>query len=150
MKYFAVLTTLLLGATASPVGKRQTTIATISEFFASTIVNDDGASIGFHFAIKDEVSTRCHYSDKTSDAKLPDVPFTKCDDGTVRWQFRQDPSRPGAEGRYRLVIVYTPASSAVSESGFHEWNPDLFKLELMGTRNETHYTGYTGWDQDLL
>ncbi|KAK5630048.1 hypothetical protein RRF57_005763 [Xylaria bambusicola] len=150
MKYLAILTTLLLGATASPVGKRQTTIATISDFFASTIVNGDGANIRFDFAIKDEVSAHCSYSDNISDAKLPDVQFTTCDDETVRWQFRQDPSQPGTEGRYRLVIVYTPVASSVSESGFHEWSPNLFKQTLMGTKNETFYIGYTGWDQDLL
>lgn len=57
----------------------------------------------------------------------------------MRWQFRQDPSLPGSEGRYRLVVVYTPGTGAVSGAGFHEWTPGWFAVESSGGKNETVY-----------
>ncbi|KAI1359149.1 hypothetical protein F5Y08DRAFT_344995 [Xylaria arbuscula] len=139
MKYLTALATLLLSATASPVSKRQTAVATVSNFTASTTVNGDGASISFDFLINEEVNAHCTYSDTTSDTNLPDVSFTTCDDTTVRWQFHQDPSLPGTQGNYRIVVVYTPVPGAASEAGFHEWGPGWFSRELLGGKNETVY-----------
>ncbi|KAK8113756.1 hypothetical protein PG999_005825 [Apiospora kogelbergensis] len=37
---------------------------------------------------------------------LPDVAWRPCDDPTVQWQFRHEPSRPGTSGPYLLVVTY--------------------------------------------
>ncbi|TGJ78397.1 hypothetical protein E0Z10_g10364 [Xylaria hypoxylon] len=144
MKYFAVLTTLLLGATATPVRQRQTTQAKISGFSASTNTNGDGATIGYNFEIAGLVSTHCGYSDEISESKLPNVQQTLCDDPAVRWQFRQDPSLPGTQGRYRIVVIYTPTSGA-GAAGFHEWAASDFPLDT----DETVYQGASDFIVDM-
>ncbi|KAI1428181.1 hypothetical protein F5Y12DRAFT_711497 [Xylaria sp. FL1777] len=145
MKYLAVLTTLLLGATATPIRQRQITQATISGFSASTNTNGNGAAIGYDVEIAGVVNTHCSYSDETSGSKLPDIQQTPCDNPVVRWQFRQDPSQPGSEGRYRIVVIYAPASGA-SAAGFHEWAPSDFPL---GDDSETVYQGASGFVVDM-
>ncbi|KAI3343165.1 hypothetical protein F4824DRAFT_133311 [Ustulina deusta] len=148
MKYLAALTTVLLCVTATPVRQRQTTQATISGFSASTDANGNGAAIGYGLEIAGVVNTHCSYSDKTSGSKLPDVAQTPCDNPAVRWQFRQDPSQPGTEGRYRIVAIYTP-SSGPSVAGFHEWAPSDFPQELVGSENETVYKGAADFAMDM-
>ncbi|KAI0424144.1 hypothetical protein F5Y09DRAFT_151781 [Xylaria sp. FL1042] len=148
MKCLTVLTALLLGATASPVRQRQTTQANISSFSASTNTNGDGATIGYDLEIVGIVNTHCSYSDSTSGSKLPDVGQTPCDNPVVRWQFRQDPSLPGSEGRYRIVVIYAPASGP-SAAGFHEWAPSDFPQESLGSETETIYQGASDFVMDM-
>jgi hypothetical protein len=62
--------------------------------------------------------------------------MTACDDPTVKWQFRQDPSQPGSEGRYRIVVVYN--TDNIGGAGYHEWDPKDFPL---GNDQETVYNG---------
>ncbi|KAI0818364.1 hypothetical protein GGR55DRAFT_72654 [Xylaria sp. FL0064] len=138
MKYLTVLTALLLGATASPIKQRETAQAKISNFSASTNANGDGATIEYDVDIAGVVKTHCIHSDPTSGSKLPDVGLTACDNPVIRWQFRQDPSPPGSEGRYRIVVIYAPASGP-SASGFHEWAPSDFPQKLLDSETETVY-----------
>ncbi|KAI1111998.1 hypothetical protein F5Y14DRAFT_423295 [Nemania sp. NC0429] len=141
MKYTAIFSSLLLLATASPVRQRQTKQANISNFSASTSTAGNGASIAFDVEIPNQVSTRCSYVDETSGSTLPTVDQTPCDNDSVKWQFRQDPSRPGADGQYRIVVIHTLASGA-AEAGFHEWAATDFPLEeRTGSSDETVYTG---------
>ncbi|KAI0102179.1 hypothetical protein GGR51DRAFT_297920 [Nemania sp. FL0031] len=148
MKYLVFLTSLLLGATASPITQRQTTQANVSGFSASTNTNSDGAVITYNIEIPGLVSTHCSYSDETSGSTLPAVAQTPCDDPSVRWQFRQDPSLPGSEGRYRIVIIYTPTSGA-GMAGFHEWAPSDFPQQLVGNGEETVYQGASDFVVDM-
>ncbi|KAI3322151.1 hypothetical protein HD806DRAFT_536617 [Xylariaceae sp. AK1471] len=146
MKNLVFLASFLLGVTAtSPVKQRQTTTeANVSSFSASTTTNISGASITFDLEIPGLTTTHCAYSDSTSDAKLPAVDFSSgiCDDPAVKWQFRQDPSGPGSEGRYRIVIV---VSGGQSGAGFHEWAPSDFPLAA----DETIYQGAPNFVIDI-
>ncbi|KAI1150252.1 hypothetical protein F4825DRAFT_20183 [Nemania diffusa] len=148
MKYLVLLASLLLGATASPVRQRQTTQANISSFSASTNTNSDGAVITYDIELPGLVSTHCSYSDSTSGSTLPAVAQTPCDDPAVRWQFRQDPSLPGGQGRYRIVVIYAPASGA-GKAGFHEWDPSDFPLQVVGGGDETVYQGAADFVIDM-
>jgi hypothetical protein len=60
----------------------------------------------------------------------------------VKWQFRQDPSMPGGEGRYRIVIV---VSGGQAGAGFHEWAPSDFPL----VAGETVYQGASAFVVDI-
>ncbi|KAI0416106.1 hypothetical protein F5X98DRAFT_200420 [Xylaria grammica] len=144
MRYLAVLTTFLLGATATPVRQRQTTQAKVSGFSASTNTYGNGATIDYDVEIAGLVNTHCSYSDETSGPKLPDVQQRPCDDPAIRWQFRQDPSQPGAEGRYRIVVIYTSASG-VGAAGFHEWAASDFLEDA----DETIYEGASDFIVDI-
>ncbi|KAI0408913.1 hypothetical protein F4802DRAFT_302825 [Xylaria palmicola] len=147
MKSLAFLSSLLLCATASPVQQRQPTQAKVSGFTAST--HGTGATIAYNLEIPGLVSTHCSYSDATtSGSKLPAVDQRPCDDAAVKWQFRQDPSRPGGEGRYRIVIIHALASGA-AEAGFHEWVPSDFPEEIVGGENETVYKGAADFVVDV-
>ncbi|KAI1283267.1 hypothetical protein F5Y07DRAFT_149276 [Xylaria sp. FL0933] len=148
MKCLTVLTALLLGATASPVRQRETAQAKISSFSANTNADGDGATIEYDLDIPGVVKTHCIHSDSTSGSKLPDVGPTACDNPVVRWQFRQDPSLPGTEGRYRIVVIYAPASGP-SAAGFHEWAPSDFPQEPLGNETETVYQGASGFAVDM-
>ncbi|KAJ2990635.1 hypothetical protein NUW58_g2848 [Xylaria curta] len=124
MQYLVLFTSLLLGATATPVEQRQTAPeAQVSSFTAHTNLGGTGASIGFDFEIAGLVSAHCSYSDTTSGSRVPNVGLTDCDDQTVRWEFFHEPPR-GAP--YRLVVVYTPAggpetyTQALPETDFPE------------------------------
>ncbi|GAP91682.1 hypothetical protein SAMD00023353_6900440 [Rosellinia necatrix] len=147
MKTFALLTCLLLGATATPVKQRQAiTQAQVSGFAASTNPNGDGATIAYDFEIPGVLATHCAYEDSTSGSTLPAVPLTtRCDDPAVRWQFRQDPSIPGTEGRYRIVVVRSLPDSAAEEAGFYEWPASDFPL----VEAETVYQGASDFTIDL-
>ncbi|KAI0175493.1 hypothetical protein GGR52DRAFT_314363 [Hypoxylon sp. FL1284] len=148
MKTVAILSSLLLfGATsvsAAPVSERETQAPTemdITAFSANTQPHGDGAFISFNIAIPNtSMSTTCGYSDQTSVSVLPDVSLRPCDDPAVEWQFRQDPSIPGTEGRYRVVITY--AYDGVKRvAGYHEWPATDFPLESFGSTSETFYRG---------
>ncbi|KAF2963914.1 hypothetical protein GQX73_g9673 [Xylaria multiplex] len=125
---------------ASPVAQR-TTQAKISGFSASTNTYGNGATFDYDVEIDGLVNTHCSYSDETSGPKLPDVAQTPCDDPAIRWQFRQDPSQPGGEGRYRIVVIHTPTGTA----GFHEWAPADFPLNA----DETIYQGASDFTIDI-
>ncbi|KAI1307759.1 hypothetical protein F5Y03DRAFT_393823 [Xylaria venustula] len=139
MKYL-LLASLLLGVTATPVKQRQATQAKISRFSASSDGDAGGAEIGYSIEIPGLVSTHCSYADANPATKLPDVSQTPCDNPVVRWQFRQDPSRPGTEGRYRIVMIYAPPSGP-SAAGFHEWDPSDFPEESLDAEYVTVYHG---------
>lgn len=97
--------------------------------------------ISFDLEIPNQVNTRCSYTDETSGSTLPSIAQTPCDDESVLWQFRQDPSQPGTEGQYRIVIIHTLESGA-AEAGFHEWSASDFPLEEhAGSSDETVYSG---------
>ncbi|KAI0446732.1 hypothetical protein F4803DRAFT_450057 [Xylaria telfairii] len=148
MQSLVLLTALLLGATASPIQQRETTQAKITNFAAGTNPVDTGAAIGYNLEISGLVSTRCDYSDTTSGSKLPPVGQIPCADPAVKWQFRQDPSIPGTEGRYRIVVIYTPATG-VSKAGFHEWPATDFPVEVLRASQETVYLGASDFSVDL-
>jgi hypothetical protein len=108
--------------------------------------------ISYDISIPELLTTHCSYSDQTSGSKLPTVELTPCDDPSVRWQFRQDPSQPGTEGRYRIVVVILTPTSGSGEggkAGFHEWVSTDFPLELVGSENETVYRGASEFAIDL-
>ncbi|KAJ2986559.1 hypothetical protein NUW58_g4965 [Xylaria curta] len=148
MKYIVLFTSLLLGATATPISQRQTTQGKVSGFCAGTNLDGDGATISYDFEIPGVVSTHCSYSDETSGSRLPAVTQSLCDDPAVRWQFRQDPSRPGSEGRYsdpsssihRLRGSRRPAS--------HEWAASDFPQERIADEDETVYLGASNFVLD--
>ncbi|KAI0392898.1 hypothetical protein F5Y17DRAFT_459448 [Xylariaceae sp. FL0594] len=102
MKAAILLASFILGITAAPISPSPAiSDAIISSFSASTNEGGPGASISFGVDIPGTVSrTHCAYKDTTSGEKLPDVSAadSACDDSRVTWQFRQDPTRPGAEG----------------------------------------------------
>ncbi|KAI0460083.1 hypothetical protein F5B21DRAFT_498691 [Xylaria acuta] len=148
MQSLVLLTSLLLGATATPVKQRQATQAKVSNFTADTNPYGNGAWIGYDLEIPGLVSTRCGYSDATSGSTLPGIDQTSCDDPAVRWQFHQDPSQPGSEGRYRIVVIYTPATGP-GKAGFHEWAPADFPQVLIASTNETIYLGESEFFVDL-
>ncbi|KAI8953877.1 hypothetical protein F4801DRAFT_90066 [Xylaria longipes] len=148
MQYLVLLASLLLGATASPVKQRQTTQAKVGYFTADTNPYGSGAFICYYLEIPGLVNTRCAYYDTTSDSTLPSVDQTYCYDPSVRWQFHQDPSIPGTEGQYRIVIIYTPTTGP-AKSGFHEWAPSDFRQDLIGSTNETYYQGAIEFSVDL-
>ncbi|KAI1823957.1 hypothetical protein F4861DRAFT_539419 [Xylaria intraflava] len=142
MKYLALLTPFLLGATAAPVTQDTNTVGSIRHFRASTNPNSSGASISYLVEITDQVRTYCYYSDETSGPKLPNVGQIYCDNPDVKWQFNQDPSPPHTEGRYRIVVIYTsPESPHVVTAGFHEWDPSDFSLQGDGASVGTVYQG---------
>ncbi|KAI1390377.1 uncharacterized protein F4822DRAFT_234514 [Hypoxylon trugodes] len=150
MKTVAALSSLLLlGATsvsAAPVTERQAQAPTeldITKFSANTQPHGSGAFISFNVAVPGtSVSTTCKYSDFTSDSSLPSVSLRACDDAAVEWQFRQDPSQPGTEGDYRVVVLYT-YDGAKKVAGYHEWPATDFPLESFGSTSETIYRGNT-------
>ncbi|KAI4869165.1 hypothetical protein F4820DRAFT_43252 [Hypoxylon rubiginosum] len=148
MKTIAALSSLLLfGATsvfAAPVNERQIEAPTemdITSFSANTEPHGTGAFISFDIAIPNtSMSTTCAYSDQSSVSVLPSVSMRPCDDPAVEWQFHQDPSIPGTEGRYRVVITY--AYDGVKKiAGFHEWPATDFPLENFGSTVATFYRG---------
>ncbi|KAI2635267.1 hypothetical protein GGS21DRAFT_73288 [Xylaria nigripes] len=146
MRYLALLTPFLLGATAFPLKQRQiNTQANVSGFTASTS-EGNGAFFAYDLQIEDVVNTHCEYSDDISVSNLPNVPQVNCDDPAVRWQFNQDPSRPGTEGLYRIVIIYTTESPNVVVAGWHEWQPTDFPVSASG---ETQYQGATDFSVTL-
>ncbi|KAF2966223.1 hypothetical protein GQX73_g7326 [Xylaria multiplex] len=115
MQYLVLLTSLLLGATATLVEQRQTSPqAQVSSFSAHTNLYDNGFSIGYDFEITGLVNTHCNYSDTTSGPTVPRVDLIDCEDPTVRWQFFHEPAPMGAP--YRIVIIYTPATGAETYS----------------------------------
>lgn len=105
--------------------------------------------ISFDVEIPGQISTRCSYEDETSGSTLPTITQTPCDDGSVLWQFKQDPSPPGSDGQYRLVVIHTLESGA-AEAGFHEWPADDFPLEeRTGSADETVYSGAADFTVDM-
>ncbi|KAI1761893.1 hypothetical protein GGR53DRAFT_449938 [Hypoxylon sp. FL1150] len=148
MKAIAALSSLLLlGATsvsAVPVVERQTQVPTemdITAFSANTLPHGTAAFISFNIAIPNtSTSTTCSYSDQSSVSVLPSVSLRPCDDPLVEWEFRQDPSLPGSEGQYRVVITY--AYDGVKKvAGFHEWPATDFPQEDFGSTVATFYRG---------
>lgn len=106
-------------------------------------------SISFDVEIPDRVSTHCSYTDETSGSTLPTINQTPCDDESVIWQFKQDPSSPGSEGQYRIVIIHALESGA-AEAGFHEWSASDFPLEEhTGSSDETVYAGASDFAVDM-
>ncbi|KAI1370922.1 hypothetical protein F4677DRAFT_436997 [Hypoxylon crocopeplum] len=148
MKTVAALSSLLLlGATsvsAVPVTERQVQPPTemdITKFSANTLPHGTGAFISFTIDIPNtSTSTTCNYSDNTSVSELPSVSMRPCTDPAVEWQFHQDPSQPGGEGQYRVVVTYA-YDGAKKVAGFHEWPATDFPLENFGSTVETFYTG---------
>ncbi|XXG93772.1 hypothetical protein Hte_000021 [Hypoxylon texense] len=148
MKTIAALSSLLLfGATsvfAAPVNERQIEVPKemdITAFSANTEPHGTGAFISFNIAIPNtSMSTTCAYSDQSSVSELPSVSLRPCNDPAVEWEFRQDPSLPGSEGQYRVVITY--AYDGVKKvAGFHEWPATDFPLENFGSTVATFYRG---------
>ncbi|KAI0005837.1 hypothetical protein F4779DRAFT_620828 [Xylariaceae sp. FL0662B] len=145
MKSIAAIASLFLVAvSAAPVEQRQTpTEFDITKFSANTKPHGDGAFISFDIAIPSVKSTTCSYADTTSVSQLPAVSMRPCDDAAFEWQFRQDPSQPGAQGRYRVVVTY--AVNGVGDgrkvAGYHEWPATDFPLENFGSTVETFYRG---------
>ncbi|KAI1088234.1 hypothetical protein F5B19DRAFT_24646 [Rostrohypoxylon terebratum] len=144
MKTFAFVSALLLGASAAPVNERQVQAPTefdITSFSANTLPHGTGAFISFNIAVPDtSLSTTCSYSDHSSVSILPSVSMRPCDDASVQWEFSQDPSQPGTDGSYRLVVTYA-YDALVEIAGFHEWPATDFPLENFGSTVETFYTG---------
>ncbi|KAI0891706.1 hypothetical protein F4806DRAFT_500692 [Annulohypoxylon nitens] len=144
MKTFAFISALLLGASAAPVNEREAPVPAefdITSFSANTLPHGTGAFISFNIAVPNtSLNTTCAYSDQSSVSILPSVSMRPCNDASVEWEFKQDPSQPGSEGNYRVVITYaydTPKKVA----GFHEWPATDFPLENFGSTVETFYTG---------
>ncbi|KAI2776206.1 hypothetical protein F4815DRAFT_362211 [Daldinia loculata] len=147
MKSVSILSSLLLGAVSvfgAPVTERQVEAPTefdITNFSANTLPHGTGAFISFDIAIPNtSVSTTCGYSDQSSVSKLPSVSLRACDDPAFEWQFHQDPSQPGTEGRYRVVVTYA-YDSPKKVAGFHEWPATEFPLENFGSTVATFYRG---------
>ncbi|KAI1799585.1 hypothetical protein F4811DRAFT_557662 [Daldinia bambusicola] len=146
MKSFAVLSSILLGAASvfgAPVTERAEapTEFDVTNFSANTLPHGTGAFISFDVAIPNtSIRTTCSYSDQTSVSTLPSVPQTECADPAFRWQFRQDPSLPGTEGRYRVVVIYA-YDDPKAVAGFHEWPATDFPLENLGSTYATTYRG---------
>ncbi|KAH9897392.1 hypothetical protein F4778DRAFT_232561 [Xylariomycetidae sp. FL2044] len=137
MKYTGVIAFFALAVSAATLKPRQSLEMDISNFSASTNPEGNGASISYDLTIPNVLSsTHCAYTDQTSTSDLPAISFTPCDDVAVEWQFHQDPSVPGAEGRYRIVITYADGSGA-RKAGFHEWAPTDFPE----VDDETGYSG---------
>ncbi|KAI2464964.1 hypothetical protein F4781DRAFT_411061 [Annulohypoxylon bovei var. microspora] len=148
MKTFATLfSVLLLGAssvTAAPVSEREVQAPTemdISSFSANTLPHGTGAFISFSISIPNtSLNTTCAYSDQSSVSFLPSVPLQPCADPSVEWEFRQDPSQPGGEGDYRVVVTYA-YDAPKKVAGYHEWPASDFPLENFGSTVETFFTG---------
>ncbi|KAI1773895.1 hypothetical protein F4818DRAFT_85210 [Hypoxylon cercidicola] len=147
MKTIAALSSLLLLAatsvSAAPVVERQTQAPTemdIAAFSANTEPHGTGAFISFNITIPNTMSTTCAYSDHTSVSILPSVSLRPCNDPAVEWEFRQDPSLPGSDGRYRVVITYA-YDGEKKVAGYHEWPASDFPLEDFGSVFETFYRG---------
>ncbi|KAI1811438.1 hypothetical protein GGS20DRAFT_588519 [Poronia punctata] len=143
MKYLAFFAPFALGAVALPRSQTSTTQAKINGFDAHTKAGGNGASISYNLQIDGQVDTHCHYADETSGTKLPAVDRIPCDDESVSWQMRQDPSQPGTEGRYRILIFLHDTNSATGkvDVGFHEWLAKDFVKEIVGSQSETVYKG---------
>ncbi|KAK6948085.1 hypothetical protein Daesc_009849 [Daldinia eschscholtzii] len=146
MKSFAVLSSVLFGAASvfgAPLTERAEapTEFDITKFSANTIPHGTGAFISFDVAIPNtSIHTTCAYSDQTSVSTLPSVPQSECVDPAFHWQFRQDPSLPGTEGRYRVVVTYA-YDGPKTVGGFHEWPATDFPLENHGSTYATAYRG---------
>ncbi|OTA97840.1 hypothetical protein M434DRAFT_391461 [Hypoxylon sp. CO27-5] len=146
MKTVAALSSLLLlgSVSAAPVTERDVQPPTefdVTKFSANTIPHGTGAFISFDVAIPNtSVSTTCSYSDQSSVGDLPSVSMRPCDDPAVQWQFHQDPSQPGTEGQYRVVVTYA-YDGAKRVGGFHEWPATDFPLEQYGAAFATFYRG---------
>ncbi|KAI5859618.1 hypothetical protein GGS23DRAFT_315501 [Durotheca rogersii] len=144
MKFLAAVSPLLLGAVsvaAAPVSKPS--ILNVAKFTAHTQPNGNGATFSFDLHVPDTGrGTSCAYSDDTSVSALPAVTMRPCADPAFEWQFRQDPGRPGAEGRYRLVVTYDYGSpDHARAAGFNEWDVVDFPLETVGSASETYFRG---------
>ncbi|KAI0842761.1 hypothetical protein F5Y06DRAFT_256019 [Hypoxylon sp. FL0890] len=148
MKSIAALSSiLLLGTTcvsAAPFTERQVQAPTefdVTKFSANTIPHGTGAFISFDVAIPNtSVATTCSYSDQSSVDELPAVSMRPCANPAVEWQFHQDPSQPGAEGNYRVVVTYA-YDGPKKVGGFHEWPATDFPLEQYGAAFATFYRG---------
>ncbi|KAI0890769.1 uncharacterized protein GGS22DRAFT_151774 [Annulohypoxylon maeteangense] len=144
MKTFTTVSSLLLlGAstiTAAPVTAAPSEFD-ITSFSANTLPHGTGAFISFNIAIPGTtVNTTCAYSDQSSVSALPSVSLRPCNDASVEWQFKQDPSRPGTEGQYRVVVTYA-YDAPKKVAGYHEWPATDFPLKDFGSTFETFYTG---------
>ncbi|KAI1074544.1 hypothetical protein F5B20DRAFT_586161 [Whalleya microplaca] len=141
MRVIAAISTLLVAVSAAPLEQRAAASEMdITNFSANTAPHGDGAYISFDIAVPDASSTRCSYSDQTSVSQLPSVSMRPCDDPAFQWQFRQDPSQPGTEGQYRVVVTYADGSGS-RVGGYHEWPATDFPEESFGSTTETFYRG---------
>ncbi|KAI2619494.1 hypothetical protein GGS26DRAFT_595341 [Hypomontagnella submonticulosa] len=143
----AISSLLLLGASsvsAAPVTERQIQVPTemdVTNFSANTLPHGTGAFISFNIAVPGTTeTTTCSYSDQSSVGQLPSVSMRPCDDPAVEWEFRQDPSQPGSEGRYRVVVTYA-YDAPKRVGGFHEWPATDFPEENFGSTYATFYRG---------
>ncbi|KAI8958379.1 hypothetical protein F5Y11DRAFT_40798 [Daldinia sp. FL1419] len=147
MKSVTILSSLLLGAASvfgAPVTEKRAEVPTefdITNFSANTLPHGTGAFVSFNVAIPSTtVSTTCNYSDQSSVSKLPSVSLRPCDDPSFEWQFHQDPSQPGTEGHYRVVVVYA-YDAPKKVAGYHEWPATDFPQENFGSTYATFYRG---------
>jgi hypothetical protein len=86
------------------------------------------------------LTTKCSYSDQTTVGKLPDItPYRACDDASVEWQFRQEPSSDG-NGQYLLVITYQDATGK-KVGGSQEWRAEEFPIEQNGASYSQAFRG---------
>ncbi|TPX14550.1 uncharacterized protein E0L32_005242 [Thyridium curvatum] len=144
MKSFTALTTAILAGlvSAKPLHTRATTEFDVTSFSANTLPHGTAASIGFKIAAAPGgASTECKYSDNTSVGHLPDVPFRPCDDAAFQWQFRQEPSQPGTEGQYLIVVKYDDPTLGHPVAGAHEWPASDFPFENQGSTVSQAYRG---------
>jgi hypothetical protein len=140
MKTTALILSLLSAVSAAPVEQRQATEFQITNLSANTTPHGTGAFFSYDINVPGVLSTTCSYTDQTSVGRLPNIAFTPCADPAVQWQFRQDPSQPGSEGRYRIVITVANAAGG-RVAGFREWAPADFPVENFGSSVAQFYRG---------
>lgn len=63
-----------------------------------------------------------------------------CDNATFEWQFRQFPSRPGAEGDYLLLITHSEDQDS-KVAGYKEWPAGDFPVEQYGASVAQFFRG---------
>ncbi|ORY66569.1 uncharacterized protein BCR38DRAFT_339024 [Pseudomassariella vexata] len=141
MKSFAAISTLLLTAiSAAPVEQRQATEFDVTGFSANTTPHGTAAYISYTLDIPGILNTQCSYHDTTSVTNLPDVPFQPCDDPSVEWQFHHEPSQPGGNGPYLIVITYADGTGR-KVAGWKEFPASEFPVEQYGASFAQFYRG---------
>ncbi|KAK8050072.1 hypothetical protein PG994_011802 [Apiospora phragmitis] len=117
----------------------------IAGFAASTESARPAAQFTFTVSIpgEDATTTSCSFHGRAAEGGLlPDVAWRACDDAAFQWQFRHEPSRPGASGPYLLVVTYqVDAQTGQRVGGFKEWQASAFPTEESTDGTSQAYQG---------
>lgn len=62
-------------------------------------------------------------------------------DAAFEWQFRQFPSRPGADGDYLLLVTHAEGTEGKKVAGYKEWPATDFPVEQYGASEAQFFRG---------